>query len=195
MNPTPKLAAFAGSAREGSYNKNLARIALAGATEAGAEGRFLDLREYPLPVYDQEREEREGIPDAARELRRILKEQDGFLIASPEHNSSISAMLKNVIDWTSRAEGDDPGLIAFRGKTACLMSASPGGLGGLRGLVHVRAILSNIGVLVLPGQQAVPGAMNAFDDEGQLVDEDMNASIRGLGRDLAVKTAKLIAGD
>ena len=75
-----------------------------------------------------------------------------LLIAAPEYNSSLTPLLKNSIDWVSRATGDEPPLVAFQGKAAALMSASPGGLGGLRGLVHVRSILASIGVLVLPDQ-------------------------------------------
>jgi hypothetical protein len=73
-----------------------------------------------------------------------MVEHDGFLISSPEYNSSISAVLKNAIDWVSRPVPGEPPLVAFRGKVARLMSASPGGLGGLRGLVHLRSILGNI---------------------------------------------------
>lgn len=107
-----------------------------------------------MPVYHQDLEEREGLPEKAQELKRLMKAHDGFLISSPEHNSAISALLKNTIDWVSRSGGtEEEPLIAFKNKVAVLMSASPGGLGGLRGLVSVRSILMNMGVLVLPNQK------------------------------------------
>ena len=107
-----------------------------------------------------------------------MVEHDGFLIASPEYNSSITAVLKNAIDWVSRPVPNEPSLLAFKGKTAVLMSASPGNLGGLRGLVHLRAILGNIGVMVLPDQTAVPKAYEALDSDGRLKDAKQHASIQ-----------------
>ena len=102
--------------------------------------------------------------------------------------------LKNAIDWVSRTETDDePPLAAFTGKTAILCSASPGGLGGLRGLVHVRAILGNIGVTVLPDQVAVSQAHNAFQPDGSLSDDKQAAKVKNLGAQLARHLAKLLA--
>ena len=141
----PKILAFAGSTRTDSLNKKLARAAAAIAGEAGAEVTFVDLRDLALPLYDGDLEEASGLPEGARKLKALLRASDGFLIASPEYNSSVTAVLKNALDWASRAETDDePPLAAFRGKAAALLSASPGALGGLRGLVHLRAILGNM---------------------------------------------------
>ena len=106
------------------------------------------------------------MPPAGQRLKQLFREHDGFLIASPEYNSSITAVLKNAIDWVSRAAPGEPPLVGFSGKAAVLMSASPGALGGLRGLVHLRSILGNIGVIVLPDQVAVPRAFEAFAPDG-----------------------------
>ncbi len=111
-----------------------------------------------------------------------MLEHDGLLIASPEYNSSITPLLKNTIDWVSRAGDGQKALAAYEGKVAAVMSASPGRLGGLRGLVHLRSILSNIGVLVIPDQVAVGQAHMAFDDAGGLVDQKQRVSIEGLGQ-------------
>lgn len=183
MSEAPKIAAFAGSLRKDSFNKKLVQIAAKGASAAGADVTYIDLSDYPLPVYNQDIEEKDGIHENAEKLKKILREQDGFLISSPEYNSSISAALKNFIDWTSRPPSDN--LVSFRGKAALLLSASPGGLGGLRGLVHVRSILGNIGVIVLPQQKAVSSAHNVFDDKGNIKDEKQNSEIKKLGADLA----------
>ena len=161
---TPRILAFAGSARKDSWNATLVRIAAEGARQAGAEVTVIDLKDYPLEIFNEDLEKKAGTPENASRLKKLFVEHDGLLIASPEYNSSITPLLKNTIDWVSRpAEGESP-LAAYRNKSAALMSASPGGLGGLRGLVHVRAILSSIGVLVLPDQIAVSSAFEAFDD-------------------------------
>lgn len=191
MTVAPKILAFSGSLRTGSYNQMLVRIAAAGARSAGAEVTELDLRDLPLPVYDADLEARDGLPDNAKRLKDLMKAHAGFLIASPENNSSVSAALKNAIDWASRPEPGEPTLVCFRDKVAVIMSASPGGLGGLRGLVHLRSILGNIFVLMLPDQKAIPGAGDAFDGNGSLKDAKQQEAIENLGAKLATVLAKL----
>jgi chromate reductase, NAD(P)H dehydrogenase (quinone) len=188
---TTKILAFAGSARKESFNKKLVKIAAEGAKNAGAEVTYLDFRDLPLPLYDEDIEAAEGLPDNVRKLKALMKAHHGFVIACPEYNSSITPLLKNVIDWASRPEPEEPPLACFNEKVVVLMSTSPGALGGLRGLVHVRSILSNIGVLVLPGQKAVGNAYQVFDESGKLKDELQQAAIRQLGNNLATVTAKL----
>jgi chromate reductase, NAD(P)H dehydrogenase (quinone) len=189
----PRILAFAGSARKASFNNQLVQIAAEGARTAGAEVTVLNLRDYPLPVFDQDLEEEHGTPENATRLKELFFNHDGLLISCPEYNSSITPLLKNTIDWVSRsAEGEIP-LQAYRGKVAALMAASPGGLGGLRGLVHVRAILSNIGVIVLPDQVAVPKAYEAFDDNGKFKDEKQQTRVAGLGESVAQMLTKLVA--
>jgi len=166
-------------------------VAAEGARAAGADMTVLDLKDYPLPLFDEDLEREQGTPENATKLKQSFLDHDGLLIASPEYNSSITPLLKNTIDWVSRpAEGEAP-LAAYRSKVAALMAASPGGLGGLRGLVHVRSILSNIGVIVLPDQIAVPRAFEAFDNDGQLIDEKQRARVQGLGQSVANMLSKL----
>ena len=194
MIETPRILAFAGSLRSGSFNKQLVKIAIEGARAAGGDVTFVDLRDFPLPIFNQDDEDAQGLPEPARALKKLFIEHHAFLISAPEYNSSISGALKNAIDWVSRTESDDePSLIAFRGKVAALMSASPGALGGLRGLVHVRAILGNIGVLVLPDQVSIPGAGDAFTETGTLKDARKQENVAALGRKL-VETTRKIAG-
>ncbi|MBD2445627.1 NAD(P)H-dependent oxidoreductase [Nostoc sp. FACHB-152] len=185
MADTPKILAFAGSTRTDSYNKKLVKIAAAGAQAAGAEVTYIDLRDLPLPLFDEDLEAQEGMPANAQTLKNLFISHQGLLIASPEYNSSLTAVLKNAIDWVSRPAPDEPPLAAFAGKAAVIMSASPGGLGGLRGLVHLRSILGNIKVLVLPDQVAVPNAYAAFNDDGTLKEPKQQQSIEKLGESLA----------
>ena len=167
----PRVLAFSGSARQESFNQRLVAFAARAAERAGAEVRVINLRDFPLPLMNEDLEREQGQPEPAAKLKALMAEHDGFLIASPEYNSSISPLLKNTIDWASRKVGDEPSMVAYKGKTAALLSASPGRLGGLRGLIHVRSILGNLGVLVLANQVALSSAYSAFDDDGQLVNE------------------------
>lgn len=188
----PRILAFAGSARTESYNKKLIRIAADGARAAGAEVTLIDLADYRLPIFDQDEEAENGLPENALKLKDLFQANDGLLISSPEYNSSISPVLKNTIDWVSRrARPDEPMLRDYQGKVAVLMAASPGGLGGLRGLVHLRAILSNINVIVLPDQKAVSAAHEAFTDNGSLKDSELHDAVTKLGTRLSETLAKL----
>jgi chromate reductase, NAD(P)H dehydrogenase (quinone) len=181
MTEQASVLCFAGSLRTDSLNKKLVKIAMTGAQEAGARVTFVDLNELPMPIYNGDDETKSGLPENAKKLKKLMKEHDAFLIASPEYNSSISGALKNAIDWASRPEEGEKPLECFKGKIAGLMACSPGALGGLRGLVHLRAILGNIGVIVVTEQTAVPSAMKAFDEKGDLSDEKMNASVKAIG--------------
>lgn len=191
MASTPKILAFAGSTRIDSYNKKLVKIAAAGAKAAGAEVTYIDLRDLPLPLFDEDLEAEQGLPANARILKDLLISHQGLLIASPEYNSSLTAVLKNAIDWASRPAPNEAPLAAFAGKVAAILSASPGALGGLRGLVHLRSILGNIKVLVLPDQIAVPKAYEAFNPDGTLKDPKQQESIEKLGDNLTKILLKL----
>ena len=179
-----KIVAFAGSLRSGSHNKKLIRIAAAGARAAGAQVTDLDLRDMPMPLYDGDIEREHGLPPNARVFKRLLAENQGMLISSPEYNSAFPAVLKNAIDWASRPEPNEPALAAFKGKVAGLMAASPGQLGGVRGLAVLRSILSNIGVVVIPTQMAISRANDAFDVDGSLKDERQQAGIEFIGAEV-----------
>lgn len=187
----PKILAFAGSTRVDSFNKKLVKVAAAGASEAGAGVTVIDLKDFQMPLYDEDLERKEGLPPNAQKLKDLMLEHQGFLISSPEYNSSISGVLKNTIDWTSRSHDDEPPLACFQDKIAGLMSASPGGLGGLRGLVHVRAILENMGMIALPNQVAVSKAHEAFDAEGNLNDKKQEQRVKDIGSKLAQMISKL----
>jgi chromate reductase len=189
----PRILALAGSARKDSWNKKLVRAAAQGARAAGCEVTVIDLADYPLPVFDEDLEARSGAPENAVKLKQIFLEHQGLLIASPEYNSSVTALLKNTLDWVSRPVQGQPRMASFVGKTAALLSASPGALGGLRGLVHLRSILGNIEVLVLPQQYALAKAHEAFDAEGNIKDAAQRASAESVAASLAVAVKKLSA--
>lgn len=186
----PKILAFAGSARKDSYNKKLIRIAAESARRAGADVTVIDLADFPLPLFDEDLEAA-GVPENVMKLKALFAAHQGLLISCPEYNSTITPLLKNTLDWVSRALPGEKPLAAFAGKTAGLVSASPGALGGLRGLVTVRAMLGNIQVLVIPEQAAVSAAHNAFLPDGSLGDAKVLAMVENVGTKL-VKILKKI---
>lgn len=191
MADAPKILVFAGSARAGSFNKKIAALAAGHAEAAGASVTLLDLADHRWPIYDGDLEANDGIPAEVKAMRQVFKAQDGFIIASPEYNSSVAPLTKNVIDWLSRPDGDDAQLVAFRGKVAGLIATAPGALGGLRGLVHLRSILGNIGMHVVPQQQAISNARAAFNDDGSLVDDTQAAGIKGVAGAVVTLAAAL----
>lgn len=186
-----KILAFAGSTRRDSFNRRLIAFAVEKAREQGADVALIELRDFPMPLYDGDLEQEKGPPETATRLFEMMKEHDGLLLSCPEYNSSITPLLKNMIDWVSRPREGEQSLAAFKGKIAGLLSASPGNMGGMRGLVHVRSILSNIGVLVVPDQVSVSSAHEAFDDHGVIRDERMAKRIEGVVTQLIVTTDKL----
>lgn len=187
----PKILAFAGSTRTESFNKKLVKVAAAGAKETGADVTIIDLRDFQMPLYDEDLEKKEGLSSNTRKLKELMLSHHGFLISSPEYNSSISGVLKNTIDWTSRQGDDEYQMSCFKDKVAGIMSASPGGLGGLRGLVHVRAILENMGVLVIPTQVAISKAHEAFNLDGTMKDQKQEQQVKKIGANLAQMLLKL----
>ena len=177
-----KILAFSGSSRRDSLNTKLVSIAATAAMEHGADVTIINLGDYPMPIYNADLEAEHGLPDAAVRFKQLLIDHDGFLIASPEYNSAFSPLLKNAIDWASRKQMDDePPLQAFRGKFAAIMAASPGALGGIRGLVFLRLLLANIGMIVLPDQQAISSAHQAFNQDGSLSDPHQHQAVCNLG--------------
>ncbi len=180
-----KLLFFAGSVRKDSINKKLAKLAVGRAREQGAEVTLIDLKDFEMPLYDGDLEDEKGLPENAGRLKQLFIDHDGFFIASPEYNSSFSPLLKNTLDWISRVEEEnEPSLIAYSGKIAALAATSPGGLGGLRGLVSLRMMLGNVGVTVIPSQIAIGSGFQAFNDNGDLVDETQARMLEGVIDDL-----------
>lgn len=195
MPHTTKLLFFAGSAREGSLNKKLARLAAEIAGANGIPATLADLGDYPMPIYDGDREARESVPENARKLKALMEVHPGVFIVSPEYNAGITPLLKNAIDWVSRIkdEGEIP-LQVFKTRVFALASASPGVFGGLRSLIVTRQVLQlGVGALVLPDQVAVSRAAEAFDENGHLKDKAQQEALKGLIEKLA-RAAKVLHG-
>src|SRR5262249_34740275 len=132
------------------------------------------------------------LPENARRLKELFKAHHGFLISAPEYNSSITAVLKNTIDWVSRPLPGEKRLEAYVGKTALLVAASQGALGGLRGLYGLGWILANIFVTVLPEQRAVKVEQNTFGADGSLTDAKLREELAGFAKRLVEVTGKIV---
>lgn len=186
-----RLLAFAGSARRDSFNKRLLVHLVEGARAAGAEVTRVDLRDWPMPLYDGDLEQGSGLPETVVSLKALMREHDGLLLACPEYNGSITPLLKNTIDWCTRKAGDEGPLVCFRGKAGGLSSASPGALGGLRSLTVVRMLLGGLGMHLWPDHVAVGMAASAFDAEGRLVDAKRRAAVEAVGAGTAELARRL----
>jgi chromate reductase, NAD(P)H dehydrogenase (quinone) len=163
----PRLLVISGSARQGSFNRQLADLAGRKARALGADTTDVDLRALDLPVYDEDWATAHGRPDGALKLRELFAQADGLLLACPEYNALPTPLLLNAFDWLSTvpAQGDLPGGgAATAGKPVGLLAASPGALGGIRALPIVRTFLStNFAMVVVPEQLALPHADQQLD--------------------------------
>ncbi len=175
-----KILIFSGSTRNGSVNTKLAAAAHAAALNAGAEATLIDLADYPAAIYNGDDEAVHGVPEPMRQLKKLMAEHDGFIVATPEYNGHVPPLLVNTFSWLSRKEKDDDGISAFTGKTAAIMAASPGRLGGVRVIPRLRDMLAELSVVVVPGFVTLPGAMQAFDDGGKLLEASHTAAVNGL---------------
>jgi NAD(P)H-dependent FMN reductase len=190
---TPRILVFSGSARVDSYNKKLARLGAAAVDAAGGQATFIDLRDHPLPIYDGDLEDAQGIPPPALELKRLFREHHGLMIASPENNASVPALLKNTIDWISRATPTESGRAPYEGKVVAMLAATTGNLGGTRMLPHLRQILSALGCLVLPDQFGLSQADAAFDGDARLREPRHQAGLDAVARRVVAVAARLHA--
>ncbi|MEM5502860.1 NAD(P)H-dependent oxidoreductase [Ahrensia kielensis] len=167
-----KILVFSGSLRTGSYNTQLAKAAIKILSAEGAEVTEITLADYPLPILDADLLENDGAPENAVKLAQLFQVHDGLFIACPEYNSSIPPLLKNVLDWVSVTKSDGThDLKPYAGLTVALGSASPGALGGIRGLYHVRSVLMNVGTQIITEQCSVANAGKSFAEDGMPSDE------------------------
>ena len=187
-----RLLFFAGSTREGSFNRKLAALAHHIASANGVEAVLVELKDYPMPFYNGDLEAKEGVPERARAFKALLAEYQGVFIASPEYNSSVAPLLKNTLDWVSRVKDDEPDV--FRSRVFAISGASPGYYGAMRSLLHLRQILEiGLGASVIPQQIAVPRAMDAFEGDGSLKDKAQQTLCKKVVEALAVAARKFMS--
>ncbi|MEE9589906.1 MAG: NAD(P)H-dependent oxidoreductase [Hyphomicrobiaceae bacterium] len=193
MSTDVKLLFFAGSAREGSFNKRLARLGADIANANGIESTFVDLSDYPMPIYHGDLEVESGPPDNAKAFKELMQQHDGIFITCPEYNSSVTPLLKNTLDWVSRVRDEtEAPLHVYKSRVFAIGGSSPGGFGAMRSLIDLRKILQlGLGAHVLPEQIAVPRAANAFDDNGHLEDKSLQELYKSIIQHLAYSAQAL----
>ena len=190
---TPRILAFSGSLRSDSLNQKLIEIASEDVREAGGEVTVISLRDFQMPVFNQDLEDETGIPESVLELKDIFRSHQGLLIASPEYNGSLTSALKNTIDWLTRPQKGHPPLDCFTGKIAAIMATSPGARGGLMGLTDLRAILTHIKTIVIPHQVAVPNAYEALSTGDKISPENIHDMVRHQAVQLVETTRRMHA--
>lgn len=190
---TPRILAFSGSLRSDSLNQKLIEIASEDVREAGGEVTVISLRDFQMPVFNQDLEDETGIPESVLELKDIFRSHQGLLIASPEYNGSLTSALKNTIDWLTRPQEGHPPLDCFTGKIAAIMATSPGARGGLMGLTDLRAILTHIKTIVIPHQVAVPNAYEALSTGDKISPENIHDMVRHQAVQLVETTRRMHA--
>jgi chromate reductase len=170
-----------GSLRLASHNRRLAAEATRMLAMSDAVVTLLDLADYPLPIYDGDHEETAGVPQNAILLAQRIAAQDGLLLVSPEYNHSVTPLMKNAIDWTSRVRKVQGRPIQpFKGIVAGLASTSTGRFGGMRGLEALRIVMRALGAEVLTQQCTVASAAASFDEAGRLSDDVARTSLETL---------------
>lgn len=192
----PRIVVMAGSRRREALSRRVAQACAQAVREAGAEVELVDLGDYPAPLYDGDLEAAAGLPEGVVRLQRVLHASDGLLVVNPEYNGSLTPLLKNTLDWCSRPNPADPersGGKVYAGRAAAVVGSSPGALGGMRVLFHVRDVLGYLGMQVVPQQLAVGKAGEAVGAEGRLLDAAQQGMLEGLAAAL-VDTARRLRG-
>jgi len=191
-----KILAFAGSLREHSLSKRILKVAVEGARASGGDVTVIDLRDFPMPIYNADDHLEKGFDSNALRFQDLVGEHEGLLIASPEYNGSIPGGLKNAIDWASRKSEKYELNQVFKNKWGALITASPGSFGGLRCMAHLRAVFSIMGVIVLPMEIAVTFAGQKFEgDEDEMTDEKTKKALETLGASLVQMIDKTAQAD
>lgn len=175
-----KVVAFAGSLREESYNKKLIQEAAQIARDMGAKVTVIELKDYPLPFYNEDIERKEGLPKNAKKLQDLMSKSDAIIIATPEYNGSVPGVLKNVLDWVSRSGKVGYSPAAYEGKRFAIMSTSPGGGGGRRALANLRSIVTSAGGTVVQTEVAIPKAHEYFADKKRSENSELKKEIEEL---------------
>jgi NAD(P)H-dependent FMN reductase len=167
-----KILGFCGSLRANSFNRKLLFHACDLLKERGCEINYKDLRTLNIPLYDGDLEEKNGIPEGVAQLAQAMHSSEGFVIACPEYNGGITGVLKNTIDWVSRAEKNP-----FFGKPVLLVGTSPGWFGTLKSHSITRLILTHLKAIVVPTQVTIPQADKSLDEKGKIKDQVLEKNL------------------
>ena len=189
-----KILIVAGSIRSGSLNTRLVGTLSRELALLDCSVTRISLEDYPLPIYNGDLEAEKGVPKNAQKLASQLDAHDGFFIVSPEYNGSLPPLLKNTIDWISRVNAVKGREVSpFRGKVAAIGACSPGAMGGMSMLYHLRDILVRLGAQVVSEQVSVGNGGSAFDDMDRIIDKRTAGFMAAACQSLADKAQRLKA--
>jgi len=181
-----RILTVAGSLRKESYNRKLLALAESFLAQTGVEIDHVDLRDFPMPVYDGDLESEKGLPETVWKLQARIAACQGVLICSPEYNGGIPGTLKNVIDWTSRGASQP-----WAGKVVVLMGATTGMWGTQRMMPQLRQTLGILSAIVIPQQVNVRDARKVWDEKGQLLDDKLAERVEKVIREFVRVTRAL----
>lgn len=166
-----KLLGISGSLRSGSHNTLLTREAA--RLFGDVEYVQADLN---LPLYNGDDEDRDGLPAAVETLVAQIAEADGVIISTPEYNGGVTGVLKNALDWISRAKPQP-----WKDKPVAVMSAAAGRTGGILAQTMLRTCMNNFQPRIAPAAAvAIAGSGNEFGEDGQLLSDRYQASLTRL---------------
>ncbi len=198
----PRILVFAGSLRAESYNKRVAENAAEGARAAGADVRVIDLKEFPLPVYDADLFDSvagdphalhdagggvggphaKPMPEGLLRIKEQFRWADGWVVSTPMHSGTYPAALHNLIDWITRmAPGERP-LDNINRKVIGVVSCVFAGSGTLA-IAEFKRLMTTLGSMVVPGSAIVEITSHdeMFDAEGKIRDQDVRKAVESTG--------------
>jgi NAD(P)H-dependent FMN reductase len=175
-NPDIKVVAICGSLREVSYTRFALGYALEGAKELKASTKLIDIKDYNL-VFCRPDQDESLYPDDVFKLRKEVQEANGIILGSPEYHGGYTGVLKNALDLMSFKE--------FQSKIVGLIGVAGGSMGAINTVNGLRIVCRNIRSWVLPLQVSIPNVRKFFDEEGKVLDSNLEDRIMEVGRQVA----------
>ncbi len=156
-----KLLAFAATSSSKSINKQLVTYAASLVADASVE--ILDINDYEMPLFSQDKEEVLGQPEQAKAFYAKLGQADAIIISFVEHNGSYTAAYKNLFDWTSRID-----MKLFQNKPMVLLATSPGP-GGAATVLAAATGSAPYFAADVKASLSIPSFFDNFDSEKQQI--------------------------
>jgi len=179
-----KLGLIVGSNRRASINRKLAQaLVKLGAKEFDASIIRID----DLPLYNQDLET--ALPEQVVRFKSHIADSDALLFVTPEHSRSMPAVLKSAVDWGNRPWGKN----SWTGKPAAVTGTSAGAIGTAVAQQHLRAVLGDLGMLVMGGEAYITFKPELVDADDNVTDESTRKFLKAFLDQLAALTGKLSA--
>ncbi|EOK5719080.1 NADPH-dependent FMN reductase [Vibrio parahaemolyticus] len=166
-----KIVAFGASTSSTSINKTLATYAA--QQVEGAQVNVLDLNNYNVPMFSEDKEKEIGQAEGAIAFLRELEQADAIVVSFAEHNGSYAAAYKNLFDWATRIERN-----VFQIKPVVYLATSPGPGGAQSVLVAATGSAPFFGADV-KASVSVPSFYENFDlESGEVVNQEIAEQVK-----------------